>query len=253
MVVMDFAFGALASFVANFLSALAGGGSGLFLLPALLFLGMPFQTALASHKIATVGLGVGGSIRHGREGLVSKKLCLILLLASSPGVIVGALTATSIPEEVARLALGILILGLALLSGKLTPSESTPMSKRSKHVFWLVGCFGVFIIGLLNGALSSGTGLLFTYWMAVWFRRPLTEALSYTMIVCSFANNLLGAVVLGLQVSVQWGFVAALILGALIGGYAGSSLSLAKGSNFIRRVFRISCAVIGSSLIYSML
>ena len=35
------------SLIANLLSALAGGGAGLLQLPALLFLGLPFPTALA--------------------------------------------------------------------------------------------------------------------------------------------------------------------------------------------------------------
>lgn len=41
------------------------------------------------------------------------------------------------------------------------------------------------------------------------------------------------------------------VIGAITGGYCGSSLSLAKGERFIRHVFAISCALIGSSLIYS--
>ena len=52
------------SLIANLLSALAGGGAGLLQLPALLMLGLPFPTALATHKIASVALGAGASIRH---------------------------------------------------------------------------------------------------------------------------------------------------------------------------------------------
>ena len=248
-----FALGISASFAANFLSALSGGGSGLFLLPALLLLGLPFQTALATHKIATVGLGVGASIRHGRERLVSARLCLYLLLVGGPGAIIGALVAASIPEAVAQGVLGLLILLLAMMSKRLAkPGMTNAMdaSEQKRRGHWIVGSLGVFGIGLLNGSLSSGTGLLLTFWLVSWFGKPLTQALSYTMIVCSLAYNLLGAIVLGLRVPVQWSFALALILGAIAGGYTGSSLSLAKGSAFIQRAFGISCAVIGASLLY---
>jgi len=47
------------SLAANAFSAFVGGGAGLLQLPALLFLGLPFSVALATHKVATVALGVG--------------------------------------------------------------------------------------------------------------------------------------------------------------------------------------------------
>ncbi|MEJ2687355.1 MAG: TSUP family transporter, partial [Gammaproteobacteria bacterium] len=57
----------LISLGANLLSAFSGGGAGLVQLPALIFLGLPFVVALATHKVATVALGIGASLRHLRE------------------------------------------------------------------------------------------------------------------------------------------------------------------------------------------
>ncbi|MCB1819707.1 MAG: sulfite exporter TauE/SafE family protein, partial [Gammaproteobacteria bacterium] len=53
----------LISLVANLFSAFAGGGAGLLQLPVLIFLGLPFGVALATHKIASVALGVGATLR----------------------------------------------------------------------------------------------------------------------------------------------------------------------------------------------
>ena len=39
----------VASFVANWFSALSGGGAGLIQFPMLIFLGLPFGVALATH------------------------------------------------------------------------------------------------------------------------------------------------------------------------------------------------------------
>ena len=49
------------AFLANTFSALAGGGAGLIQFPALIFLGLSFQVALATHKVASVALGVGAT------------------------------------------------------------------------------------------------------------------------------------------------------------------------------------------------
>ena len=40
----------LIAVVANWFSALAGGGAGLIQLPILIFMGLPFPLALATHK-----------------------------------------------------------------------------------------------------------------------------------------------------------------------------------------------------------
>ena len=48
----------------NTFSAISGGGAGLLQLPALILSGVPYYQALASHKLATVALGIGGSLRN---------------------------------------------------------------------------------------------------------------------------------------------------------------------------------------------
>ena len=52
------------SFFSNTFSAIAGGGAGLIQLPALILTGIPYQQALAIHKLATVALGLGSSLRN---------------------------------------------------------------------------------------------------------------------------------------------------------------------------------------------
>ena len=52
------------SFISNTFSAISGGGAGLIQLPALILSGIPYYQALATHKVATVALGIGGSIRN---------------------------------------------------------------------------------------------------------------------------------------------------------------------------------------------
>ena len=50
----------LISLFSNTFSAISGGGAGLLQLPALILSGVPYYQALASHKLATVALGLGG-------------------------------------------------------------------------------------------------------------------------------------------------------------------------------------------------
>ena len=49
-------------FFITFSAISGGGGAGLLQLPALILSGVPYYQALASHKLATVALGIGGSL-----------------------------------------------------------------------------------------------------------------------------------------------------------------------------------------------
>ncbi len=247
---LNFFFAFSISFVANFLSALAGGGSGLFLLPALLFLGIPYPVALASHKIATVGLGVGATIRHSFVKDLDKRFMLWLCCIGIPGVILGAFLAIYLPEDIAKLGLGLLILSITAINIKGIKAADLQNNRQKEQRSLITGYLGVFVIAVLNGSLTSGTGLLFTMWLVYWFRCSFMLALSYTMIVCGFIYNSTGALVLGTNVSLNVPFVSVLVLGAVLGGFLGASLSLHKGEEFIKKVFTISCAIIGSALIY---
>src|SRR5512139_640351 len=106
----------VASLAANFFSALSGGGAGLIQFPMLIFLGLPFGVALATHKIASVALGLGATLRHLKGSHLERRFSLIILGAGLPGVVLGALTILHIPGHIATLALGVLTLGLGLYS-----------------------------------------------------------------------------------------------------------------------------------------
>ena len=92
-------------------SAFAGGGAGLLQLPVLIFLGLPFGVALATHKIASVALGVGATIRHLREGGLRRQFVLFILATGVPGVLLGASLILQVPGRYAEIALGVLTLG----------------------------------------------------------------------------------------------------------------------------------------------
>jgi uncharacterized membrane protein YfcA len=69
----------LVSLVANLFSAFSGGGALLVQLPVLIFLGLPFAVALATHEVASVALGIGATIRHLREGPLERRLVTHIL------------------------------------------------------------------------------------------------------------------------------------------------------------------------------
>ena len=70
----------IVSIISNFISALSGGGAGLIQLPALLFFGLPFSKALATHKVASVALGLGASIPHLKRNTLRRNYVFLSLI-----------------------------------------------------------------------------------------------------------------------------------------------------------------------------
>ena len=54
------------------------------------FLGLPFNAALGTHKIASVALGIGSTARYWREKVVELRFALFIIGFGLPGVILGA-------------------------------------------------------------------------------------------------------------------------------------------------------------------
>jgi len=237
------------SLVANVFSAFAGGGAGLVQFPALIFLGLPFGVALATHKIASVALGVGATLRHAREGSMEWGLSLWILAAGLPGVLLGAASILQLPERWARIALGLLTISLgvySMLHEKLGLEYRQTNRHRWGHI---VGGSGLFLIGFLNGSLSSGTGLFCTLWLVRWYGMDYKRAVAHTLILVGMFWNGSGALVLGILGNVQWSWLPVLLLGSLLGGYIGAHWSLLKGNRWIKRVYEAVTLLIGIKLI----
>ena len=239
----------LISLVANIFSAFSGGGAGHIQLPALIFLGLPFVVALATHKVASVALGIGATLRHLREGGLEKSLALFILATGLPGVVLGAQLIINIPGRAAEIALGILTAGLGLYSW-LNPGLGQTNEVRHRDVTgFRVGGAGLFLIGVLNGSLTSGTGLFVTLWLVRWFGFDYRRAVAYTLILVGIFWNGTGAVTLGFLSEIRWSWLPALLAGSLLGGYVGAHLAIKKGNRWIKRAFEVITLVIGVKLI----
>ncbi|TCJ11778.1 sulfite exporter TauE/SafE family protein [Parasulfuritortus cantonensis] len=239
----------VASFVANWFSALSGGGAGLIQFPILIFLGLPFGVALATHKVATVFLGLGAALRHLKESHLERRFVLAIVGAGVPGVALGASVILYVPERPAILALGILTLGLGLYS-MVKPKLGLDYAPRNRTGIGLaVGLAGLFSVGFLNGSITSGSGLFLTLWLVRHFGLDYKRAVAYTMVVGGVLWNGTGAAVLGVLGNVRWDWMPVLLIGALLGGYLGSHVAIVKGNLWVKRAFEVTTILIGAKLI----
>tara|TARA_Y100000590_G_scaffold145430_2_gene167240 strand:+ start:12444 stop:13196 length:753 start_codon:yes stop_codon:yes gene_type:complete len=240
------------SFLSNLFSAFSGGGAGVIQLPAILMLyNYPFVVSLASHKIATVALGVGASIKFFSNIKINKQFFLTSLFIGLPAVIIGAYFINGVQDTQARLALGFFIITIAIYSFSQKTIGLNEKKMPGSILKKTIGFTLIFLVGLLNGSLSAGTGLLFTISLVTIFGMTYKMAIAYTLIIVGFFYNLVGAITLATYASISWEILPSLIIGSLLGGYIGAHLSISKDNKTIKNFYQIVTLLVGLKLIYS--
>ena len=240
----------LISLISNIFSAFSGGGAGVIQLPAILLLyEIAFISALASHKIATVALGVGATIKFLKEIKFNYNFIYMCLIIGIPSVITGAKSITLVQDSTARTMLGILIILIAIYSffSKKFGEESS--YKKYSVIKKISTIIFISLIALLNGSLSAGTGLIFTVFLIVVCGMDYKKAIAYTLIIVGFFYNLTGAIALGFYTNINTDILLPLILGSLLGGYLGAKFSLSKDNRTIKTVYQLVTLTVGLTLI----
>ena len=107
----------------------------------------------------------------------------------------------------------------------------------------------LFFIGVLNGSLTSGTGLFVTLWLVRWFGLDYRRAIAHTLVLVGVFWNAPGAFTLGMLAEIRWSWLPALLLGSLLGGYLGAHLAIKSGNRWIKRAFEAVTLLVGLKLI----
>ena len=241
------------SYLSNVFSSISGGGAGLIQLPALILFGVPYYKALAVHKIATVALGIGGSIRNYKNLENNYLILFLLLIFGIPGVILGTFLVKLISDEYLYLLLAIFTIMLGIYSFLKPDFGLISIQKKIETSTYLKFNTLVFMIGILNGSISSGTGILVTILLIKTFGLDFLSSISITFISVGIFWNATGAIALSKIGSIPLNILTILILGSFLGGFSGAHLSNLKGNKFIKKLFTCLCFFIGMTLIFKFL
>jgi uncharacterized membrane protein YfcA len=239
-----------ASFAACFFSSLSGGGAGLILLPVLLFTGLPFINALASHKLAVGFIGIGATARFVRERLIDWRVFWWTAIVGLPLVVLGTRFAAAMPGAVMKPLVGGVIIAMVLISliPKKTKAELGPALLNSRLL--ITGSLLFVPAAFYSGWISAGSGV-FTTFIYLWLLRyDQLHATAMTLSANGIFWNGVGAIAHILMGHVIWPLAPGLILGAVLGSYLGASVGIRKGNRFLRIMFLGTATVTGVILLF---
>jgi uncharacterized membrane protein YfcA len=241
----------LGSLISNTMASLSGGGAGLLQFPLLIFMGLPFSIALATHKLASVALGLGATVTHLKRGGLSYSFITYLVLVGSIGVILGAHLVLLVPGDIAEKGLGITILALGIYSRfkKQLGQSDEPM--RRDVLGMTIGAIVLILIGIINGSIAAGSGLLVTIFLVRWFGCSYKQAIALTMISVGLFWNGIGAVAITIAgADIYWPWLPILLAGSFIGGSLGAYLMKRLSNNSIKIAFEILTFAVGIKLLF---
>lgn len=258
------------------LGSLGGLGGAVFLVPALVLLGVEPQLA-APLGILSVGAGsLASAPRQLDDGLVHHRLGITLELLASAGAIVGAL----LGEAISATALGLLLAAVALIAGatglrrrgmrnpprgefsaelpgewagtlggayRLDADHIVPYQAR--RVPLGMGAMG--FAGLVSGLAGVGGGFIKTPAMTEVMGIPVKVAAATTTFTVGVTAAVSLLVFAGQgRIDEQAG--AAIVFGGLLGGLVGTRLQSRLPPNRVRTVLSIALMAVGVLVVVTL-
>jgi uncharacterized protein len=228
--------------LAGFVDAVAGGG-GMIGIPALLFVGLPPVSALATNKLQGVVGTAMAALTFWRRGYVSLRALVPSIALTFAGSLIGALVVKRVDTSLLEVAVPIALIGIALYF-LFSPSLSDADRTARLPFALAVPAIG-FVLGFYDGIFGPGTGSFFTIGFVTLLGLGVTRASGHTKVL-NFTSNLAALVIFIPAGDVVWPAAIAMAIGQLIGGYAGARAGIRFGAKLIRPlvvVISVSMAV----------
>jgi hypothetical protein len=216
----------VAGFIAALLGSMSGGGAGFFGLYALLLLGLPLNTAIATNKFGDVGFFPASIRNFARKGLIEKKIFFPLLILQGLGVTAGTFLLIQLSEGAIKIIVTLVIVPLFfMLAFRNRQNNTGTESFLWKPVY--------FLSSLYSGIVGAGSGFIRMFSLISLRKIPALQAAANSFSATfPFAVLSVGILLYAGLVDIRLG--TSLFVGNLLGAHIGSKVAIKKGNEFVR-------------------
>lgn len=216
------------------------GGTGMLNLPILMWLGLPPHIAIGTHKFGALMLAPGSLHRYIKANKIHWKFAASVSILSVLAAIIGPRIAFAIPADTLGKIIPILI--LALLPVVLY-KQKIGMERKETNKFMRVGGHILyFAAALVQGAVSSGFGMIVFYTFIYFFGLTYLEAAA-TKKIPGFIITLVSFIAFAMQGFVNFELGIFLVVGMFTGSNLGSHYAVKNGNPWVRNVFALLVVV----------
>jgi len=222
-------------FIAAFIGSMVGSG-GLLSIPFLIFLGLPAEMAIATNKLASLGLYTGSTARFIRGKKIKWKYVVPFSILGVFSAIIGASVLISINKDILSKLVGImliLILPFVFLNKGVGIVNARPSTGRKAAGYIL------YSLTLVWAAFfGGGWGTMAFYVMMLFFGFTIIEA-SATNKIPGLVVSVVAVLVFAYAGIINYLYGIIMMLGMLFGGYLGAHTAIKKGNKWIKVLFAV--------------
>lgn len=228
------------------LSGLVGIGGAAVFVPALLYVaGWNIHEAVGASLVITVFTALSGTLRGIRsEDSVSWRTFALLSCAIAPSTLAGVAIGRFSPESFIQVVFATFLLFLAYPTAR-GGSQPSGGSRRLHPLLVLLGAMG---IGVLAGLTGIGGAALMIPLMVFGFGLSFKTAIA-TSLAVNVLTGLAGSAGYLAAGLVELGSLPALIVGAVLGAWAGVGLRDRLPERVLRRGFAVLMVIVAVRLI----
>jgi uncharacterized protein len=236
----------LAGIAAGFVGAASGGG-GLLSIPALIFLGLPVNVAVATNGLARFGLITAALSRYHAAKKIHWRIALGLVPLGGLGGFIGSKVLVNINNETLSIIVGVLLL-LMIPVIFLNPDKGLK-SLRSGRIKTTLGYFVYLLVMVYGGFFGGGAGIFAVYTLVFFFGMTYIESNATDFVPWLFMSIAALAVFLAHGL-VKFELGIPLTLGMYCGGILGAKTALEKGNAWVRALFIVVVAASSVKLLF---
>ena len=230
MIVILISFG----FLGAFLNSIVGGG-GLITLPALLFVGLPPATAIATNKLAATLGNLTSMLTFLRAGKVDVKLLRPIIPLVFIGSMLGAVTVNYISSSLLKplifIMLVIVLIYTVINKDWGSIENKRVLTKKNKIIFMMV----LVAIGFYDGFLGPGTGS-FIIFAFILMGFDFIKASGNAKLL-NFTSNFAALLMFLMLGTVHYVYGIIMGLSMIVGAFAGAKFALGRGNTYVRIIF----------------
>jgi len=221
--------------VASSYGTLVGGGS-LLTIPALILLGIPPQTAIATNRFGVIGTSTAGWYKFGKKKLINYKIGIFLAVFFASGALIGANLMLRTDEIFLKKMVAIVTL-VILLFVMFKDKIGIQERKHSvKNYEWILGAILFLGFGVYQGFYGAGSGTLISYVLVIFFGQTFIQSAA-TRKISGFVGSLSATIVFMLHKQVIYPIAITMFIAMLTGSYIGAHYSTKIGNVWTKRLF----------------
>jgi uncharacterized membrane protein YfcA len=234
---MDIIFVLVCAGLAGFVDAVVGGG-GLILVPAMFsaYPNAPSATLLGNNKSVSLWGTLFAAWNFSRRISLPWARLAPAVACSLLSAFAGAWCLGLLPSTWLRLALPFILLTLLIYTwvSKRLGQAHAPLFKGRQETLMLMGV--AWAIGFYDGFFGPGTGSFLIFILVRYLGYDFLHA-SYTAKVLNSASNAAALCLFIAQGQIWWHLAIPMAVCNVAGSFAGTTLAVRLGSNFVRWMF----------------